>query len=63
MHRSDALGIWRLEVLECGVEGRGFLWFTCLREGFLKWGRVIITVGSRIFICGSGPYCTRVVQT
>lgn len=63
MHRSDALGIWRLEVLECGVEGRGSLWFTCLRERFLKWRRVIITIGSRSFICGSGPCCTHVVQT
>lgn len=52
MHRSDALGIWRLEVLESGVEGRGSLWFTCLRERFLKWRRVMITIGSRSFICG-----------
>jgi len=63
MHRSGALGIWRLEVLECGVEGRGSLWFTCFRERFLKWRRVVITIGSRSFTCGSGPCCTHVMQT
>lgn len=43
MHRSDALGVWSLEALECGVEGRGFLWLVCLREKFLK-SRVLITI-------------------
>lgn len=61
MHRSGALGIWRLEVLECGVDGREFLWFTCLRESF-QWSRAIITFGSRSFLCGSGPCCTDTVK-
>lgn len=50
MHRSGALGIWRLEVLECGVDGREFLWFTCLRESF-QWRRTITAFGSRRFLC------------
>lgn len=60
MHRSDALGIWSLEALERGVEGRGFLWLMRLREKFLK-SRVIITIWPRSFNCGSEPCCTSVV--
>lgn len=61
MYRSGALGIWSLEVLECGVDGREFLWFTCLRERF-QWRRAITTFGSRGFLCGSRLCCIDTVK-